>query len=164
MSSLLRDHIEAGRRYILISAALYKGGSEGKKKRLQPLMETAGVTCNRPSKKKKKTYEPRHNYTRAVGEGKGLVQNLQCKQSTEACAFLSKQRQTKGATMECHAVHSVSTQKCHMTHVRELLLIGTTGFCSLLAGSQPAIMLKEDTHTKEGGGGMVGGVWMDLFR
>lgn len=121
---------------------------------MQLSIETAGVTCNRPSK----TYELRHNYTRAVGEGEGLVQNLQRKQSTEACAFLCKQWQTKGATMECHAVHSVSTQKCHMTRVRGLLLIGTTGFRSLLAGSQPAITLKEDTHTKERGGGGWG-VW-----
>lgn len=53
--------------------------------------------------------------------------------------------------MECHVVHSVSAQKCHMTHVRRPLLIGATGFRGLLAGSQPAIMLKEDTHTKERG-------------
>lgn len=53
--------------------------------------------------------------------------------------------------MECHVVHSISAQKCHMTHVRRPLLIGTTGFRGLLAGSQPAIMLKEDTHTKERG-------------
>lgn len=50
--------------------------------------------------------------------------------------------------MECHVVHSVSAQKCHMTQVRRPLLIGATGF---LAGSQPATMLKEDTHTKERG-------------
>lgn len=63
--------------------------------------------------------------------------------------------------MECHAVYSVSTQKCHKTRVRGLMLIGTTGFRRLLACSQPAIMLKEDTHTGGGGGS---GVWMDLFR
>lgn len=69
----------------------------------------------------------------------------------EAGAFLCQRWQTEGATIECHVVHIVSAQKCHMMHVREPLLIGTTGFRGLLAGSQLAIMLKEYTHTKERG-------------